>query len=162
MNRHEFSIRIAQPQDLQAVLDVQRQAFARVSVELDIDPAQLPPLTEHLGDLAALYAEGATFFVACSSLGTVVGSVRATRCADGTVQIGRLVVADRWTRRGVATALMDALEALHADATSFELFTGSDAYAPLALYQRRGYRETRREQGAVELVWLTKYPMSHD
>lgn len=161
MNHNAFSTRVAHPDDLQAVLDVQRQAFNRVAIELDIDPSRMPPLTEQLSDLRALHANGTTFFVACDDDGVVIGSARAARRA-GTVEIGRLVVADPWTRRGVATALMDTLEAHFPDATSFELFTGAEAHAPLALYRRRGYRETRRERGAVELVWLTKYPVSHD
>lgn len=161
MSEQAFHVRIARQGDLEAVLDVQHQAFARVADELDIDPSRMPPLTEGLEDLLTLLANGTTFFVACDGAGTVIGSVRASR-NEGNVEIGRLVVADLWTRRGVATALMDALEALHPDADSFELFTGANAHAPLALYLRRGYRETRREQGAVELVWLRKYPVTHD
>lgn len=161
MNEQSFHTRIARRDDLPAILDVQRQAFTRVADELDIDPSRMPPLSEQLDDLLRLLADGTTFLVACDGAGAVIGSVRASRY-EGRVEIGRLVVADPWTRRGVATALMDALEALHSDTEFFELFTGADAQAPLALYLRRGYRETRREQGAVELVWLRKYPVTHD
>ena len=162
MSGTTFCVRVGTTQDLPAILEVQREAFSRVADELGIDPSQLPPLAEQLDDLIELLIGGTTFLVAADSAGAVIGSVRAARCG-ASVEVGRLVVGDRWTRRGVATALMDALEASHTDATSFELFTGAEAGAPLALYQQRGYLETRRERtGPVELVWLRKYPVSHD
>ena len=153
---HAFSTREAHAGDLPAVLQVQRQAFGRVARMFDIDPAQLPPLTESLEDLSALIAQTTRFFVACDEEGSIVGSVRGT-LADGTVEIGRLVVDEGWLRQGVGTALMELLESSYPEAVRFELFTGSEADVPLALYARRGYRVYRREQAAgVLLVWLEK------
>ena len=161
MNDHAFLVRVAGVNDLASILDVQRQAFTRVAVELDIDPSRMPPLTEQRDDLLELLGSGTTFFIAVDTAGAVVGSVRATPFVDR-VEIGRLVVGDGWTRQGVATALMNQLETLFADTAFFQLFTGADAAAPLALYRRRGYVETHREEGHVELVWLRKYPVTHD
>lgn len=142
---------------------MQHQAFRRVAAELGIDPpSALPPLREQLADLESLLASGVTIFVARTSSEQVVGGVRGTPC-EGRVEIGRLVVADSWVRRGVATALMDALEAYHATASRYTLFTGLDAHAPLALYRSRGYTEFDRDgSGPVVLVWLEKYPDCHD
>ncbi len=153
---HEFEVRKATPRDLPQVLAVQHRAFADVARMLGIDASDLPPLAETLDDLDTLASEGTRFFVAVSADGAVIGSVRG-RLDSSTVEVGRLVVDDEWRRHGVATALMNALEASFGHATRFELFTGADAHAPLALYERLGYRRYRTEsQGPVMLVWLEK------
>lgn len=153
---YEFVIREATPRDLPLVLAVQHQAFTDVARMHGIDPGDLPPLAETLDDLDALSSEGTRFFVAVSADGAVIGSVRG-RLKASTVEVGRLVVDDEWRRCGVATALMNALEASFDQATRFVLFTGADALAPLALYERLGYRRHRTEsQGPVILVWLEK------
>lgn len=151
-----FSTRTACLADLPAVLGVQHRAFSRVATDLLIDPKTLPPLRETLEDLKALHESGTRFFVAEEHGGGIVGSVRASE-VDGCVEVGRLVVDDGWQRRGVGSALMDALECSYPDTRCFRLFTGSEAAAPLALYKELGYRETSREDlGYVVLVWLEK------
>jgi ribosomal protein S18 acetylase RimI-like enzyme len=148
--------RAAQRSELPAVLRVQHQAFERVSLQLGIAPEGLPPLGETLGDLEALMDAGARFFVATAGE-KVVGTVRAVLRLDGVVEIGRLGIADGYERRGIASALMRCLEDSYPDVARFELFTGADAAAPLALYTRRGYAEFEREGvGRVVLVWLAK------
>lgn len=155
-------IEIAARSDLAEILVVQRQAFGRVAHEMGIDPAALPPLCETVDQMQSLLEDSTTFFVARSQDGSVVGSVRGTPAADR-IEIGRLVVLDGWTRRGIASALVDAVEAHHPNATCLEVFTGADAIAPLSLYLHRGYREIRRSfDGPVELVWLRKYAVTHD
>lgn len=152
-----FTVREATASELKAVLGVQYRAFGRVARALGIDPTRLPPLVESLDDLSSLRSTGVRFFVAVDPGGVVLGSVRGSVDADGVVEIGRLVVDDGALRRGVATALMDALEAAHPGARSFELFTGAGAQVPLALYAGRGYSEFKRaEQEGVELIWLRK------
>jgi GNAT superfamily N-acetyltransferase len=155
MNR--FVVREGRREDLADVIGVQHRAFGRVAKALGIDPSRLPPLLETEADLRHHFDGGMRFFVATSaSDGHVVGSVRGDE-RDHAVEIGRLVVDDDWTRQGVATALMDLLEASFPDARRFELFTGAQALEPLELYAKRGYREYRREHHpAVELVWLEK------
>jgi ribosomal protein S18 acetylase RimI-like enzyme len=112
---------------------------------------------ETVCDLLAEFEGGTRFFVAVEETQSIVGAVRARRTADS-VHVGRLVVDDDWTRCGVATNLMRALEASF-PSEAFELFTGADAEAPLALYLKLGYRVTRRdEEGPVPLVWLEKRP----
>jgi ribosomal protein S18 acetylase RimI-like enzyme len=149
----DFMTRIATAEDLPTILAVQKRAFSRVAAELGIPEAELPPLHETAEALADLLATG-TLFIVAEAGASIVGSVRGARSGD-TVEIGRLVVDDGWQRQGVATALMDLLEASYSGRTRFELFTGADAHAALALYAGRGYQVCRRERsGPVELVWL--------
>jgi len=149
-------VRRATRDDLGWVLDVQHDAFGRVARLYGIDPAILPPMQETVADLEALLDAGTTFFVACAEPEVVVGSVRS-HIRDGVAHVGRLVVREGWLRQGIATALMDLLERSSTDATVFELFTGADATAPLALYTGRGYRVVRTDtSGPVPLVWLEK------
>jgi GNAT superfamily N-acetyltransferase len=151
-----MKVRLAKPADLPHVIAVQRDAFGRVADELAIDPAMLPPLHETEEHLASLLERGTTLFVAEAD-GRVVGSVRGDR-RERTVHVGRLVVAAGRLRRGVATALMDALEAHYSDAECFELFTGADAARALRLYRARGYVECRtQDSNGVPLVWLEKH-----
>lgn len=152
-----FTVRQAGIADLPAVLEVQHHAFARVAKMFGIDPEVLPPLREGLVDLEALLGGGTRFFLAVTESHRVVGAVRASAQDDDSVEIGRLAVEDGWERRGVATALMEALEGAFPSARRFVLFTGAEAAGPLALYFGRGYTELRRETlPGVELVWLEK------
>lgn len=152
-----FTVREATKMDLTSVVGVQRRAFTRVAAQLSLPAQRLPPLTEQHDDVLRLYESGTRFFVAEDASGAVVGSVRASE-RDSLVEIGRLVVDDGWERRGVATALMDLLEASYPAARCFELFTGEDAVAALTLYGARGYVVSRRQaMDGVQLVWLQKW-----
>lgn len=154
--RSSHVVREARRDELAAILDVQRRAFGRVASDLGIDPALLPPIRETFEEVASLFDSGARFFVALSDEDRIIGSVRGT-LDGGVVDIGRLVVDDGWQRQGVASAVMDALEAAYPEATAFRLFTGEEAGAALALYAKRGYQRTTREDlGHVVLVWLEK------
>lgn len=155
-----YEVREGRPDELPGVLSVQHRAFARVARELGIREQDLPPLKETLADLEELFSAGTRFLVAIDAEGRVIGSVRGRVISTPTattVEVGRLVVDDAWVRCGVGSALMDVLESGYPEATRFELFTGADACAPLSLYLKRGYVESRREHlGYVELVWLEK------
>lgn len=152
----DVRIREAFLADLPGVLAVQRDAFSRVASALHIHPHDLPPLCESLEQLEALLVAGTRFFVAVEPSGRIVGSVRGNEC-DGTVDIGRLVVASGCLRRGIATRLVQTLEASYEPVCRFVLFTGEDAIEALALYGKLGYVITRRDApGPVPLVWLEK------
>ena len=156
MNVPDVRVREALRTDLPGVLTVQHDAFSRVANALGIEPSDLPPLQESLGQLETLFSSGTRFFVAVDSLERIVGSVRGSE-RDGIVDIGRLVVASGWERQGIATRLVVTLEASYAQADGFVLFTGADAIEPLALYGKLGYAITRRDAtGPVALVWLEK------
>jgi GNAT superfamily N-acetyltransferase len=147
------------PADVGEVLTLQRAAYA-TEARLYHDP-ELPALTQTLAELA-------TELTSVSALKAVaghriVGAVRAR--VDGTVlHVGRLVVAPDWQNRGVGSRLLAAVEAgAGPDVRTAALFTGHLSSANLALYARRGYAETRREQlrPGVVLVHLNK-PLGDD
>ena len=154
------TVRSASLPDLPEVLRVQRAAFRRVAAGFGVPDLKMPPVAETLQKLEQLHKAGVRTFVAEVADGgseRVVGTVRATTRDDGVTEIGRLAVDDGFTRRGVATALMVALEHAFAAAGRFELFTGADAVEPLALYARLGYRPFRYEQfESWSMVWLAK------
>lgn len=154
--RSGVTVAVAAVSDLPEVLAVQRAGFGRVAARLGIDPQQMAPMTETLEDLVALRAHGVTTWIARAG-DAAAGTVRATVRDDGVVEIGRLAVADDFTRRGVATALMLAVEESFPAASRFELFTGAEAHEPLALYARLGYSIFRHQDYATwRMVWLAK------
>lgn len=148
-------VRLAARHELPGVLEVQRQAFTRVSEMFEIPQDEMPPLTETVDDLERLADEGYRFFVAVSG-GRVVGTVRGVMRPDGVVEIGRLGVDEAHLRRGLARRLMTALEDSWPRVRRFELFTGSRAVAPLGLYGSMGYRRFEREGAPDYIVWLAK------
>ena len=72
---------------------------------------------------------------------TPVGTVRGETLSDGSVMVRRLAVLPGFRRHGLARRLMAELENAYPGATRFELFTGADAKAPIALYESLGYSE---------------------
>jgi predicted N-acetyltransferase YhbS len=154
--RSGVTVLVATSDDLPAVLAVQHEGFGRIASRFGIPLDVLPPTRETLEDLRRLRAVGTRTFVAIAD-GTVVGTVRAELRDDGAVEIGRLAVRDNHLRRGIALALMLALEESYPEVRRFELFTGAGAAEPLALYGKLGYavfRETA--QGHVPIVWLAR------
>lgn len=139
---------------------MQRAAFRRVADKFGVPDSKMPPVSETLEKLEKLLADGVHTFIAVVPDGgaeRVIGTVRATTRDDGVIEIGRLAVDDGYTRRGVATSLMLALQEAFPAATRFELFTGADAVEPLALYACLGYRIFSREQfESWSMVWLAK------
>ena len=144
-------------EDFPGLLAVQHEAFGRVAEDVGIPSTDMPPIRETLVDLREYAAEGWLFWKAVDAQGRTVGTVRGVE-RDGSVEVGRLAVAGDSLRQGVATALMVALEDAYPGAERFELFTGHNAWAPLALYARLGYSESRRQAlpNGYELVWLEK------
>lgn len=154
----DVRIEPAASRDLDDILGVQRRAFTRVARDYDLPAEEFPPVRESLEDLRALMEGGTRFWKAVDSAGRVVGSVRATPRDDGAIEVGRLVIDDGFEGRGIATALMAALEDSFPDADRFDLFTGKEARRPLELYLRLGYSVYRTETvgPGIELVWMEK------
>ena len=73
---------------------------------------------------------------------------------DGTVDIHRLVVAPRAFRRGVASALLDELDARYPDRPIL-VSTGRDNAPALELYRRRGFTVVR-EREAIPGLWIAE------
>ena len=87
-------------------------------------------------------APPAGVFVLARLDGVPVGCGGFRRFADGVAEIKRMYVAPEARRRGVATALLAALEARARalDYRSIRLETGTNQPEAMALYQRAGYR----------------------
>ena len=136
---------------LERLLALQRASYA-VEAEL-IGPAELPPMRESGEELRGT---GETFLGARDG-GELLGAVSFKR-AGGTVDIHRLVVDPGAFRRGIATALLDALEARERDATHWTVGTGAANAPARALYARRGFTATdeRVVPGGVRWVRLDR------
>jgi len=132
---------------LHALVALQRASYA-VEAEL-IGAPSLPPLRETPEQLRA---SGETFLGAMRD-GELVGAVSFKR--DGaTVDIHRLVVAPAAFRGGVATALLDALEAREADADHWTVGTGAGNRPARALYERRGFAVTEERIVPGGIRWV--------
>ena len=149
-------IALALPGDLPEVLRIQRAAFGRVARQIGIPPDSMAPITETMQQLETLHRSGVRTLVALDG-DRIVGTVRTTLREDGIAEIGRLAVDDGCERRGVARALMLAIEQDRPTVARFELFTGAEAVGPIALYESLGYRIFSREQSdRWTMVWLAK------
>lgn len=92
-------------------------------------------------NLDELVAEGVTVFVARDAAGAALGMAALVNRGDGTGELKRLFVTEAGRGQGVATSVMDALEAA-ARAQSIhtlQLETGPKQLAAIALYEQRGY-----------------------
>ena len=136
---------------LERLVALQRVSYA-VEAEL-IGAPELPPMRETPAELRAC---GETFLGADED-GALLGAVSFKR-AGGTVDIHRLVVDPGAFRRGVATALLDALEARQSDATHWTVGTGAANGPARALYERRGFTltEERIVPGGIRWVRLDR------
>lgn len=100
-----------------------------------------PPDSCYMLDLDELTADGVTVFVARDGAGTATGMAALVDRDDATGELKRLFVDEAGRGQGVATAVMDALEAaaraqgIH----TLQLETGPKQLAAIALYERRGY-----------------------
>jgi histidine ammonia-lyase len=153
-HRGELAIGLVEPGDAGELLTLQRAAY--VSEGQIYANASIPPLTQTLEELESELAGSIALKATIGS--RIVGTARA-RLEDGTLHIGRIAVAPDMQGRGIGTALIERLEAEHADgAHTLALFTGDSNPANRRLYERLGYRETHAEvlDFGVRLVHLAK------
>ena len=112
----------------------------------------IPALTE---TLERLRAAGESWLGALDpETGRLAGAVAWRELDDGTVDICRLVVAPEAFRRGIATALLNALDGAF-PARSMVVSTGRTNEPAIALYRRRGFRPVRDREAAPGL-WITE------
>ena len=139
---------LADPPTLAALIALQRAAYA-VEAEL-LRTTAIPALHETAEQLAA---SGETFLGARDEAGALVGAVSYKR-AGGTVDVHRLVVDPSATRRGIASALLDALPA----AAVTVVATGAANGPALALYEQRGFVRSGESvvAGGVRIVHLRR------
>ena len=139
--------------DAAEILTLQKLAY-QAEAELYGDDA-IPPLTQTLAGLEAEFADARV--LKATADGRIVGSVRG-RVGDGVCRVGRLMVHPDLQGRGIGSRLLRSLEALFPAGSRFELFTGHKSAGNLRLYERLGYRETRRMavHAGLTLVFLDK------
>ena len=130
-----------------SVLALQREAYA---VEAELIAADgIPQLSETFGELQAA---GLGWLGTFDETG-LIGAVSWKVLDDGTVDIHRLVVAPRAFRRGIATALLDALDSRFPGGHIL-VSTGRDNGPARELYRRRGFTVVR-EREAIAGLWVT-------
>jgi ribosomal protein S18 acetylase RimI-like enzyme len=81
----------------------------------------------------------------------LAGAVSWALLADGTLNICRLVVHPRAHRRGIATALLGALDAAE-PATRTTVSTGTANVPALTLYRYRGFTPTQEREIAPHIT----------
>jgi ribosomal protein S18 acetylase RimI-like enzyme len=150
----DVSIERAEPVDAEAILALQRLAY-RSEAALYGDYS-IPPLTESLEELRAVFDEGAVVLRAMRG-GRLVGSVRA-RLRGGTCEIARLIVHPELQGRGIGRRLMAEIEACFPEASRFALFTGDRSQRNLRIYERLGYqrRGSEAQTEKVTIIHLEK------
>ena len=136
---------------LRRLVALQRASYA-VEAAL-IGAESLPPMSEGPEELRA---SGETFLGAREDR-DIAGAVAYKRTGD-TVDIHRLMVDPAAFRAGIATALLDALEARERDATHWLVGTGADNVPARTLYERRGFSpvEELEYPGGIRYVRLER------
>jgi ribosomal protein S18 acetylase RimI-like enzyme len=130
-----------------ALVTLQRASYA-LEARL-IGAASLPPMHESEEQLRA---SGETFLGALRT-GRLLGAVSYKREGD-TVDIHRLVVDPAALRRGIATELLDALEAREAGAARWVVGTGAANAPARALYERRGFAPVEERIVPGGITWV--------
>lgn len=148
-----MAIETATVADAAEILALQKLAYA-TEAELYGDWS-LPPLLQTLEQIQAEFASHV--FLKARQDGAIAGSVRGVM-QDHTCLVGRLIVHPRARRQGLATRLMQEIEARFALAQRFELFTGHLSAGNLRLYDGLGYGEFERRpvNEKLTLVFLEK------
>jgi ribosomal protein S18 acetylase RimI-like enzyme len=134
-----------------ALVAVQRAAY-RVEAEF-LGTDDLPPLRERAADLRA---SGESFLGAWLD-GRLVGAVSWKSLPGGTVDIHRLVVHPDAFRRGIGSALLQALDA-HLAPERTVVATGAANLPARRLYETSGFRAVGEQvaQGGVRIVTMER------
>jgi ribosomal-protein-alanine acetyltransferase len=139
--RFPVTLRPAEPDDLDAVVAIERQSFTD------------PPWSR--ASFTALVDSPRAFFTVACAVATVVGYVVAWLVGDE-AEVANLAVAPDWRGRGIGAALLDAAlaEARRGGAHVAHLEVRDSNVAARALYGSRGFtpvgRRRRYYQAPVE------------
>jgi ribosomal protein S18 acetylase RimI-like enzyme len=129
------------------VLALQRESYA-IEAEL-IGDERIPQLTETLEELRAARLD----WLAVTDGDRLVGAVAWMALPEGTVDIHRLIVSPGAFRRGVATALLDGVDALY-PGRHILVSTGRANLPAVTLYLGRGFAIVR-EREVIPGLWIT-------
>jgi ribosomal protein S18 acetylase RimI-like enzyme len=144
-----LQIETADIKDAEAILQLQRAAY-QCEAKLYHD-FEIPPLTETLSQLKALFASH--IFLKATVDGKIVGSVRAN-ISNGSCHIGRLIVHPKYQNRGIGTQLLAEIERKYPACRRFELFTGIKSQGNIRLYEKAGYRAFKTESVSNKLSFI--------
>lgn len=129
------NISIASESDLEAILDLQKEAFYDVAkAENNFN---IMPMVQTLDEMTEEFKEK-TFmkYVADDS---IVGSVRAFIDSEGSCHIGRLIVKPEYQKKGIGTELMGVVEKYCSAAKKFTIFTSKSSVSTIRLYTKLGF-----------------------
>jgi tRNA (guanine37-N1)-methyltransferase len=146
-------IRFVEPADAGELFTLQRACWV---AEQQANPGvDIPALNEDLDDVVGWIATDTVLVVRAA--GRLIGAVRAKLVGE-TWDIGRLMVAPDLQGSGLGRLLLERIESLApAEATGFELFTGSGSARNQKMYQKAGYRlRGEIEPGVVKLTKARK------
>ncbi|MEP7328639.1 MAG: GNAT family N-acetyltransferase [Betaproteobacteria bacterium] len=132
-----FTIRNASPDDGSIILAIQKRAFeteARVC-----DQWEIAPLLETL-DSVLDHIHNATVLAATKG-GRVVGSIRGV-VTDDICMVKSLSIEPDLQGHGIGSALLDAIEEAHPEASGFQLLTNRIMEDNVRFYLRHGYTVT--------------------
>lgn len=151
-----FELREATANDYGEIFTLQRAAF--VDEAKTYETPDVPSLNETFVQLGLRLRQSATL-VAVDD-GRIVGSVSLRRYREGGVDVERLMVAPDRRRNGIASILLDEVEANLAaqGESSVQLIVGEIVAAARALYDGRGYEFVSRSQdpGGPALLTVRK------
>ena len=140
--------------DLPDILLLQKAAY-QSEAEINND-FSIPPLMEVLEQLQEEYKNGIVFKAADDYTDKIIGSVRGYT-KEKTLYIGKLIVHPDNQNKGIGKQLLRHFEN-NFPSYRYELFTSVKSLKNLALYQKEGYREFKREMinQKLELIFLEK------
>jgi RimJ/RimL family protein N-acetyltransferase len=142
-------IKTAEVSDAEAIIQLQRTAYqSEAKIYNDFE---IPPLTETLGQLKALFPSHT--FLKATVDGKIVGSVRAN-IHNGSCHIGRLIVNPNYQNRGIGTQLLAEIERKYPACRRFELFTGIKSQGNIRIYEKAGYRAFKTESVSNKLCFI--------
>ncbi len=116
----------------------------------------IPPLTQTIQSIKEDF-DNRTLFLKVIVENQLVGSVRGY-VENDTANIGRLIVKPEFQNRKIGQELMDNIENQFNNCQRYELFTGFKSEKNLALYEKLGYVEFKRQyiHDNLTLVYLEK------
>jgi ribosomal protein S18 acetylase RimI-like enzyme len=153
-NKEGFSVKIADKADAEAILALQKEAYASEAAlygKWDIEP-----LRQTLEELIAQWDD--QVILKALEGGVLAGSVRG-RVQGETCYVGKLMVKPELQNRGVGKQLLQEMEKQFPAARRFELFTGEKSLKNLHVYKKLGYcpERTQKVGEDLNLVFLAKY-----
>ena len=136
----------AEEKDIRELYDLQLRAFES-EAEM-IGSRNVPALMESYEENREDF-DNWTVLVKRDDSGKIIGAARYIEKEDH-VEIGRVMVAPEWRKRGIATGLMTAVEEL-TQAKVLELYTCTKSYININLYKKLGYKIYKTVEGDRDL-----------